>query len=516
MDASADNMISTNNYLNAKDAGQRQTQSARSEAAASAGSILRPGRNVWRIEKATRLKFLVDGEAYFTMLEQALRNAKRSIWIIGWDFNGNIRLHPDQGEKSVRLGNLIREAVEENEDLTVRILVWRLGSLYSQKKILQKEPWREHPRILVRYDGKHPLRASHHQKLVCLDDSLAFTGGMDLTVHRWDRRPHRPYDPDRVTEDGEAYEPVHDTQIALEGVAAKAIGDLARERWRRATGERHQPEHHGEEIWPDGFDPDLKDCEIGIARTLPSMMGFQGRREAGRLNYDVLRAARKSIYIETQYLASRPLGRLLEKRLAEPDGPEVVILVTESSRGLFEQFVMGGNRDRIIRRLMAADRNNRLRVYYPVAVDETSGKEQEILIHAKVLIVDDRFLRIGSSNLNHRSEGLDTECDVAIEARSPQESQAVEFLRNDLLAEHVGVPLKEVESAVYESGSLVSAIDRLNVGNKHLRPFNLDPGGEKSLLFGTAVLDPLKPYWPLQKVRVLPHRIRSWASRLFS
>lgn len=516
MDASFDDMISTEYAKDAEAAQPAKKSGRKAGTGPSDGTILRPGRNVWRIENAAKLKFLIDADAYFTMLEQALRNARHSIWIIGWDFNGNIRLHPDQGEQSVRLGELLREAVERNENLTVRILVWRLGALYSQKKIFQQEPWREHPRIIFRYDGKHPLRASHHQKLVCIDDTLAFTGGMDLTVHRWDRRPHRPFDPDRVTEDGEAYEPVHDAQIALEGAAAKAIGDLARERWKRATGETHQPEHHAEPVWPDGFEPELKNANVGIARTLPSMVGYRGKREAGRLNYDALRRARKNIYIETQYLASRPLGRLLEKRLAEEDGPEVVILVTESSRGLFEQFVMGGNRDRIIRRLIAADRHKRLRVFYPIAVDEAADKEQEILIHSKVLIVDDCFLRIGSSNLNHRSEGLDTECDVAIEATNEKECAAIEGLRNDLLAEHLGVEKEQVEQAIGKTASLVAAIDMLNKGEKRLRPFRLDPKGEKALLFGTAVLDPQRPYWPLQKARHLPGAIRNWASRLFS
>ncbi len=38
------------------------------------------------------------------------------------------------------------------------------------------------------------------------------------------------------------------------------------------------------------------------------------------------------------------------------------------------------------------------------------------MVHSKVMIVDDGFLRVGSANLNNRSMGADTECDLAFEA----------------------------------------------------------------------------------------------------
>src|SRR5690606_8058988 len=115
--------------------------------------------------------------------------------------------------------------------------------------------------------------------------------------------------------------------------------------------------------------------------------------------------------------------KALAQRLSEPYGPEVAILVTCSSRGMIEQFVMASNRDRLIRGLKKADRFGRLRIMYAVVPDGNGG-ECEVLIHSKVVVVDDVFVRVGSSNLNNRSEGLDTECDVAVEARTLVERQA--------------------------------------------------------------------------------------------
>ena len=473
--------------------------------------IIAPGRNIWRIEQATRAAVLVDADAYYRCLEQSLLMARRSIWVLGWDFNGRISLRPDEGANSETLGSLLRGLVEKHEELEIRLLIWDLGAIYSQKRLTLSldEEWSNHPRIHLRLDNKHPLRASHHQKLVCIDDTVAFAGGIDLTIKRWDTSEHLAGHPARTEPDGTLYAPVHDIQMAVEGDAAVALGDLARQRWHVATGEEHGPAHLDAECWPAGLVPDLVDTKVAIARTRPAQSGRATRREAALLNHDALTSARHSIYIETQYFASSAIGRILANRLKEKDGPEIVILVTESARGVFERFVMGGNRDRLIRRMRKADRFGRLRVMYAV-VPGRDDKECEVLIHSKLVIVDDRFLRIGSSNLNNRSEGLDTECDLAVEAKDQDQRRAIASLRDRLLAEHLESTPEAVRSTVEEEGSLVRAIDRLNTQARGLREFKVGSGGT-GLLFGTGLLDPKRPYWPLQW---LFQRFRQWAHRV--
>lgn len=471
--------------------------------------IFAPGRNVWRVEHATRAAVLVDADCYYRHLEQALLLARRSIWILGWDFNGRISLRPDGGQAPQTLGSLLRSMVEQHEELEIRVLIWSLGSIYSQKKLNlpQDEEWADHPRIHLRLDSKHPLRASHHQKLVCIDDTVAFAGGIDLTVKRWDTSEHLAALPARCEPDGTPYPPVHDVQMAVEGNAARALGDLARERWRVATGEEHSSAQAPARCWPAELEPDLLDADVAIARTWPGRPSHAAKREVALLNQDALGTARRFIYVETQYFASSGIGRILANRLKEDDGPEVVILVTESSRGLLERFVMGGNRDRLIRRLRRADRFDRLRVMYAVVADE--HKECEILIHSKVLIVDDRFLRVGSSNLNNRSEGLDTECDLAVEAGNEHQCKAIAGLREALLAEHLGSTPQAVSAAIDAEASLVRAIDRLNTNPRGLREFKIGPGRTR-LLLGTGLLDPKRPYWPLQW---LLRQLRRWVQR---
>ena len=96
--------------------------------------IIRPGRNAWGSAKAKKLAFLVDGEEYFLRLDQVLRQAERSISIVGWDFNPDIRLKVREGDEET-LGELLRRLVEEKPALQVRILVWGMGPVYSSKSL---------------------------------------------------------------------------------------------------------------------------------------------------------------------------------------------------------------------------------------------------------------------------------------------------------------------------------------------------------------------------------------------
>ena len=478
----------------------------------SADNIIKVGANAWRSAKADRIAFLIDGADYYTRLNEALRCATKTIWIIGWDFNPDIYLRPERPSET--LGELLLSLVERNPDLEIRILVWAMGPIYSGKSLslFSEKTWSTHPRIHLRFDSKHPLRGSHHQKFVCIDETIAFLGGIDLTARRWDDNQHLATNPMRVTPDGETYEPVHDLQAAMTGAAAAMIGDLARRRWHRATGETVEPGEIDSPIWPQALPTELSDCYIALALTEPGFLGRKSRKEAFRLTIDAMAAARSHIYIETQYLASFGIAEILERRLAEPDGPEIVVIVTRISHGFLEKVMMGNNRDRLIRRLKRADRHDRLRVLYPV-VPTADGREQDVIIHSKLMVIDDYFLRLGSSNLNNRSEGLDTESDIAVEAANGNCREAIANLRNRLIAEHVAASLEDVELSLARTGSMIETIRELNTGPRGLRSLDIKTKGEINPVWGTDLVDPKKPFWPLQKVRA---GVDTLTSRLLS
>jgi phosphatidylserine/phosphatidylglycerophosphate/cardiolipin synthase-like enzyme len=153
---------------------------------------------------------------------------------------------------------------------------------------------------------------------------------------------------------------------------------------------------------------------------------------------------------------------------------------------------MNGNRRRLIRKLRRADHFDRLRLYHPVVPGRDS--DCEVLIHAKLLIVDDAFLRVGSSNLNNRSAGLDMECDLAIEAPNEVGRASIRQVRARLLAEHFDKTPETVTAAIAaEHGSLIRGIERLNHSARGLRGFDVSAMGPTTPVPGTGLLDPRGP-----------------------
>ena len=468
----------------------------RAQALPAAGrtGILAPCRNCWRVAYADRGAVLVDGAAYFAGLDQALRAARRSIIILGWDFDASIRLRPQDGEDAETLGELLRSLVEARPELEIRILIWNLSTVHAPSATLPLvlgDEWQRHPRIQVRLDGDHPIYAAQHQKIIVLDEKLAFVGGTDLTVDRWDTSAHRYDEPLRKTPAGKPYGPVHDMELVVSGEVARAVGDLARDRWRQVTGEAVASADSDGDPWPDGLEPEFRDVSVGISRTCPAWRRNPGIYEVAELTRDALSVARSSIYIEAQYLADFRLSEVLERRLSDPHGPEVIIVVTRTMHGFLEDVIMNGNRRSLLRRLKRADRFDRLRVWHPCVPGDEG--DCEILIHAKLVIVDDEFLRIGSSNLNNRSTGVDAECDLAIEAHDAASRQAIAAVRARLLGEHLGVAPEVFAATAAEENSLIRAIERLNGDGRGLRPFNFRDDGPVTPMLATRLLDPRKP-----------------------
>jgi uncharacterized membrane protein YdjX (TVP38/TMEM64 family) len=148
---------------------------------------------------------------------------------------------------------------------------------------------------------------------------------------------------------------------------------------------------------------------------------------------------------------------------------------------------MGVMRARLIGRLREADRFARLRLYHPIVPGLGASC---VNVHAKVMVVDDALARVGSSNLSNRSMGLDTECDLALDAGAePRLAADIAGFRDRLLGEHLGAAPAEVAAARAATGSLIGAVDRLRGGPRSLEP--LPVPADDAPTVGLAILDGL-------------------------
>ena len=462
------------------------------------GTILQQGHNCWRRENARRVAIAIDGAAYFRAVREAILAARSSVFILGWDIHSKLKLVRD-GEADgfpEELGALL-DFVAQQRAVDVYVLSWDFAMIY----LIEREPlplyvlnWKTHSRVHFRMDDRHPVGASQHQKIVVVDDAVAFSGGLDLSKWRWDTPEHAIDDKRRVDPDGKSYPPFHDVQMLVDGDAAVALGELARERWQRATGEeiKVRGTDHADAPWPPSLQPLMQNVPVAIARTLADYEGQQGVREVEHLYLDSIAAAERFIYIENQYLTAHCIAEALAQRLQQSDGPEVVIVMPEKTGGWLEQHTMDVLRSRLANQLREADRSQRLRLYYPQL---SSSSDTSLMVHAKVMVIDDRLLRVASSNLSNRSMGLDCECDLAIEAEPGTDTaQAIAQFREQLVAEHLGVEPGTVSEAMQREKSLISTIESLHASERTLEPLDtaVDPEIDQ-LVPESALIDPERP-----------------------
>lgn len=433
-------------------------------------TLLRPGENVWRIERAHRAAVLVDGANYFAAVRAALRNARRSVFILGWDIHSRVRLVGENGSADDGypecFADFLSALVQERPALNVFLLLWDYSVLYAAERELFPTytlRWNTPRRVRFCLDDAVPIGSSQHQKLIVVDDAVAFSGGLDVTVRRWDNSEHAPDNPARIDPAGRPYRPFHDVQIVVDGDAARALAKLAHARWQCAAYEAipmvHGPESEIEDAWPQTVRPDFINVDVGIARTQPAYEEQADVREVLRLFLDSIAQAERSIYIENQFLSCARIAHALAQRMTERPQLETVIVAPGTHDSWLEARSMRNGRIRFMNVLREAGVADRVRLLHPVVGER--HRHTRTMVHSKVMIVDDRLLRVGSANLNNRSMGTDTECDLAIEGHSAVERARITEIRDRLLADHCGARVAEVAQALAQSGSLAQVAETL-------------------------------------------------------
>ncbi len=464
--------------------------------------VLRPGDTCWRIESANRLAVILDAADYFTTLREVMQKAQHSVIMIGWEFDTRINLDPRRQEDDVpnRLGKFLSWLVRRRPELNIHLLQWDvglLGTLGRGSTPLRLADWLIGSKIRLKLDHAHASGAAQHQKIIVIDDALAFCGGIDVTADRWDTSEHADDNPYRVRPTSKRpYGPWHDATTAVGGDAARALGELVRTRWESATGEQIPTPPTVRALWPEKLVPMLENVPVGISRTSAAHAGREAIHEIEALYLAIIAATRRTLYIESQYFANRTLAEAIAARLGEPDGPEFVVINPESAKGWLEEEAMGSARARLLAIVKRADSHGRFRLYTPVTLGRTP-----IYVHAKIVIMDDTLMRVGSSNLNNRSLGYDTECDLSVEAVPGMAGEdglrtKIASFRDTLLAEHLGVKAEAVEQAVEAAnGALIKAIEALRGDGRSLVPFEPPDFGfvADDILRESDLLDPERP-----------------------
>ena len=474
-------------------------------------SILIPGDTVWRRCKAGRLAILNDAAAYFAALREALLLATRQVYVIGWDIHTLTRLVGPSGQADdgypEELGAFLKALLESKPELRIDILSWDYPALYaaerewnSPAKFTAGAP----DRLRFCFDSSLPLGSAQHQKVVVIDGVLAFSGGLDLTIRRWDTSAHAAADPDRLDPDGKPYPPFHDVQCMVDGEAAACLKEVAEARWCTAGCTVMKSAAVSGDRWPSSVPVQARGMSAGIARTGIAIAGEAAAHEVERLFEASINTADRFIYIENQFTSAVDIARLLVQRMLDVPQLKILIVTPKMHSSWFESQAMQSGRGGFIGQFVAADVMDRVRFLYPST--RSADGAAAVMVHSKVMIVDDRFLRIGSANLNNRSMGADTECDVAFEATSEAQQEYIARFRRQMIGHFCGVDEHEIEDT---EADLLGYLDRLGASDREKSLQPIDPAATEGGI-ATVVQPVADPREPLHLDRAVN---RMWTAR---
>ena len=371
------------------------------------------------------LKVLVDGATACPQIAEAIANARDYVHVTGWHIAPYCELI--RGERSRSVGELLAEAAER---VDVRVLVWAgapVPAFHPTRKEVREgmEELTRGTRIRCEADPReHPFHC-HHEKTVVVDGDVAFVGGIDMTDYAGDRFDVSEHPARRRLG-------WHDVGTRLRGPAVKDVHDHFELRWRELTGESLQrPE----------APPPAGEHTVQVVRTVAESMYEavpSGDFRVLESYVRAIRGAERLIYLENQFLWAPEIADLLAGKLRDPPHPDFRLVVLLPSRANNGQDDTMGQLGQLI---AADDGAGRL---LATTIRSLSGhRDDRLYVHAKVGIVDDRWLTIGSANLNAHSLLNDTEMNVVTD-----NAELARDTRLRLWSEHLGIDVAGEDPSV--------------------------------------------------------------------
>ena len=392
----------------------------------SAGGPADPPRQAWSrrapVRSGNSVEVLIDGASALPAVEDAIRAARHHVHIAGWHVTPDFEL--TRSPEPVRLRELLADVSHRVE---VRVLMWAGPPLpmFRPTRKMVKQARAElvrSGRVRCALDRREFTLHCHHEKVIVVDDDIAFVGGIDLTDLQGDRYDHRDHEP---------RPPLgwHDAAVRLRGPAVSDVALHFVQRWREVAGEQLPA--------PAGAAP-AGDLDVQVLRTVPEgIYRFADRGEFTILEAYVraLRSAERLVYLENQFLWSPEIVDLLADKLARPPHPDFRVLLVLPARPNNGADTTRGQ----LGRLLEADGSSGRLLATTISAHD-DDRTAPVYVHAKIGIVDDRWLTIGSANLNEHSLFNDTEMNLLVcDPRLARET------RLRLWSEHLEQPAEAVD-----------------------------------------------------------------------
>lgn len=406
-----------------------------------------------------RIDWLVDNCAAYGAMLAAVRDAQRSIWISQLAFDPDCKVYAsgDSGTGADARGeNLIDEilAASIGRAVEVKILLNSTLLLDTKRPLLRFLAKQKIPARLVEVRGVSRFPRLLHAKMMIVDERRAFVIGSPFVNGYWDtpahsavdnRRPHREL----------AGRPVHDVSVGLSGPIVHELAGIFARYWRGADPRKR-------DRIPTERSKSIGHPASGVTATVVKTEPTSGRgsNDCGSLEtraalLEGIGRARSFIYIEHQYLSSRPVVDALQRALTRAPEIEVILLLNQNPD--VTAYRRWQNARLAGQGLLV---HPRVGVFALWTGEKQSGARpaiNQVFLHSKVVIVDDEWAMVGSANLDGAS--LDSYGDdfsgrvarrvfrdvrnfdvsIVLTARKSAHTQnPIRELRERLWAEHLG------------------------------------------------------------------------------
>ena len=375
----------------------------------------------------------IDGAEALRAIAEAIRGARRSVRIAGWHTAPTSRSSA-RSRRRCCASCWPRSAAR---GVAVRVLLWA-GAPFRAFKPARADVRAEARELVhgtgvrVALDDRERLLHCHHEKLVVVDDEVAFVGGIDLTDLGGDR-----WDTPAASRPGAAR------------LARRRLAAARPDRRRRRRAPRPALDRGDRRAAAGGAGPARAgDITVQLLRTIPEHVYDRMRDGAFGILEGYMRAlhaARELIYLESQFFWLPEIVHLLSDKLRDPPSDRfrvVVLLPSKPNNG--EEDTRG-----MLAHLADADPGRGR--FLATTIDAMTGSTvDQLYVHAKIGIVDDRWLTIGSANLNA--------------TRSSTTPRSTSSSRPGARARHAAAPLERAPRASREdevAGDPADVVDRL-------------------------------------------------------
>lgn len=393
-----------------------------------------------RMSTSSSWEELWEAGGYYQRISELLEEAKEFVVFVGWQVDSRLPLQRpprlDAPSERETLKQKVIRLCEEKPELEIYFLMWDHAYFYClERETMQYRTWEDvHPRIHFIFDNRHPFGGSHHEKLVLVDGKVALCGGIDLCDERWDSPQHLFFDPRRsLGWKKEHHGPYHDVAVQVTGPVCQHLHDHISTRWKAISSIPFPKPKSSEREGVHG------DHQVYFSRTQTAVdIPGQGKkpiiREVEFLARELVARANDRIVIENQYYWSESFNNALIAKMMEMRGRpfEVILILAELSRLKSLTKQMAYHELRLLERLEKAAHYSGTRLvmgapyaYPPPEIFSERARDRSnakaVYVHSKLLLIDDRYLSVGSANLSDRAFRLDSEVNLTFEARSDAE-----------------------------------------------------------------------------------------------